>query len=486
MHRGINCLDHADGGKTPRCDRRGQVPAWGDIIPFMQKPKFGIKPINVLPLGFVAVILTGAILLMLPISNRDGHVFPFLSALFTATSATCVTGLVVADTASQFTMFGQIVVILLIQVGGLGIMTMSMILFSFTGRKISLHDRMSMAEGLGESRLQGVVRLTRGALLVTGIIELTGAFLLSFRFIPQYGVAKGIWFSIFHSISAFCNAGFDLIGGYRSMTVYNHDPYVLLIVMGLIVSGGLGFAVIINMRQTHDFRRLRLNSKMVLTGTAVMILLGTLAFLWIEYENPKTIGGMSLFDKIVNSMFQSVTLRTAGFNSIDQLTMHDASKGLSILIMLVGGGPAGTAGGLKITTVFTLLLAARAYIRGTFETEIFGRTISIEQVRRALTITLLGVLFLFSMATMLSFSEQDMPAGSLGLLNQLFEATSAFCTVGVSAGVSAAGSSVTRVILILLMYAGRVGLVTVAVSLVESTARKEPVLHYPQEDILIG
>lgn len=486
MHRGINCLDHADGEKTPRCDRRGQVPARGDIIPFMQKPKFGIKPINVLPLGFVAVILTGAILLMLPISNRDGHVFPFLSALFTATSATCVTGLVVADTATQFTMFGQIVVILLIQVGGLGIMTMSMILFSFTGRKISLHDRMSMAEGLGESRLQGVVRLTRGALLVTGIIELTGAFLLSFRFIPQYGVAKGIWFSIFHSISAFCNAGFDLIGGYRSMTVYNHDPYVLLIVMGLIVSGGLGFAVIINMRQTHDFRRLRLNSKMVLTGTVVMILLGTLAFLWIEYENPKTIGGMSLFDKIVNSMFQSVTLRTAGFNSIDQLTMHDASKGLSILIMLVGGGPAGTAGGLKITTVCTLLLAARAYIRGTFETEIFGRTISIEQVRRALTITLLGVLFLFGMATMLSFSEQDMPAGSLGLLNQLFEATSAFCTVGVSAGVSAAGSSVTRVILILLMYAGRVGLVTVAVSLVESTARKEPVLHYPQEDILIG
>ena len=452
----------------------------------MHKAKMGIKPINVLPLGFIVVILTGALLLMLPISNRDGHAFPFLSALFTATSATCVTGLIVADTATQFTLFGQIVVILLIQIGGLGIMTMSMILFSFTGRKISLHDRMSMAEGLGESRLQGVVRLTRGALLVTGIIELIGAVLLSIRFIPQFGVAKGIWFSVFHSISAFCNAGFDLIGGYRSMTAYSHDPYVLLTIMALIVSGGLGFAVIINMRHTHDFRRLRLNSKMVLTGTVFMILFGTLLFLWVEYDNPKTIGSMNLLDKIVNSMFQSVTLRTAGFNSIDQLAMHDASKGLSILIMLVGGGPAGTAGGLKITTVFTLLLAARAYIRGTFETEIFGRTISIEQVRRALTITLLGVLFLFGMATMLSFSEQDMPAGSLGLLNQLFEATSAFCTVGVSTGVSAAGSSVTRVILILLMYAGRVGLITVAVSLVESTAKKEPVLHYPQEEILIG
>ena len=446
----------------------------------------GLKPINVLPIGFIVVILTGALLLMLPISSKNGASLPFLDALFTATSATCVTGLVVADTGTYFSLFGQIVVILLIQIGGLGIMTMSMILFSFTGRKISLHDRMSMAEGLGESRLQGVVRLTRGALLVTGLVELTGAILLSFRFIPQYGLAKGMWFSVFHSISAFCNAGFDLIGGYRSMTLYDKDPFVLLTIMGLIVAGGLGFGVIINLRNTRDLRRLRLHSKMVLTGTAFLILIGTLAFLWIEYENPKTIGSMNLFDKIVNSMFQSVTLRTAGFNSIDQLAMHDASKGVGILLMLVGGGPAGTAGGLKITTVFTLFLAARAYLRGKFETEAFGRTIPLEQTRRALTITLLGSVFLVGMAMMLSFSEQDMPAGSLGLLNQLYEATSAFCTVGVSTGVSAAGSSVTRVILILLMYAGRVGLVTVALSLVESTTRKEPVLHYPQEDVLIG
>lgn len=452
----------------------------------MGKAKTGIKPISVLPLGFVAVIFTGAILLTLPISSRGGSSLPFLSALFTATSATCVTGLIVVDTGTQFTMFGQLVILLMIQVGGLGIMTMSMILFSFTGRKISLHDRMSIAEGLGESRLQGVVRLARGALIVTGVIELTGAILLAIRFIPQYGVGKGIWFSVFHSISAFCNAGFDLIGGYRSFTGYSRDPYILFIVMGLIVLGGLGFSVILNMRNTHNMRRLRLHSKIVLTGTVFMILFGMLAFLWIEYENPKTIGNMNLLDKIINSMFQSVTLRTAGFNTIDQLSMQDASKGLSIMFMLVGAGPAGTAGGLKITTVFTLLLAARAYIRGTFETEIFGRTISIEQVRRALTITLLGVLFLLGMATMLSFSEQDMPAGSLGLLNQLFEATSAFCTVGVSTGVTAAGSSVTRVILILLMYGGRVGLLTVAVSLMEGTLKKETVLHYPPEDIMIG
>jgi len=457
-----------------------------DIIRHMRKPKMGIKPINVLPLGFIVVILTGTLLLMLPISNRNGMALPLLNALFTATSATCVTGLVIADTATQFSMFGQIVVLMLIQIGALGIMTMSMILFSFTGRKISLHDRMSMAEGLGESRLQGVVRLTRGALLVTGIIELTGAILLSVRFIPRYGIAKGIWYSIFHSISAFCNAGFDLIGGYRSFTEYKNDPYLLFVLMALIIIGGLGFGVIINLRNTRDLRRLRLHSKLVLTGTAFLIILGMLTFLWIEYDNPKTIGNMSLFDKLVNSMFQAVTLRTAGFNTIDQLSLHDASKGVGILLMLVGAGPAGTAGGLKITTVFTLLLAARAYLRGTFETEAFGRTIPLEQTRRALAITLLGGLFLLSMTTMLSFSEQDMPAGSLGILNQLYETTSAFCTVGVSTGVTTATSPVTRVMLIMLMYAGRVGIITVAASLVESTSRKEAVLHYPQEDILIG
>lgn len=451
----------------------------------MRKVKTGIKPINVLPLGFIGVILIGTMLLMLPFSTKSGTSMPFLNALFTATSATCVTGLVVVDTGTYFSVFGQTVMLLLIQLGGLGLMTISMILFSLTGRKISLHDRMSMAEGLGENRLQGIVRLTRGALLVTCLAELTGTVLLSFRFVPQYGIVKGLWFSLFHSISAFCNAGFDLIGGYRSFVQYSHDPYFMLVVMFLIVAGGLGFGVIINVRKTKDFRRLRLHSKLVLTGTAFMILLGTLLFLWIEYENPKTIGNMNFFDKLLNSLFQSVTLRTAGFNTIDQVSLQDASKGVSILFMLVGGGPAGTAGGLKITTIFTLILAARAYIRGQFETEAFGRTIPIEQVRRALTITLLGGLFLLGMATMLSFSEQDMPAGSLGLLNQMFEATSAFCTVGVSTGVTAATSNVTRIMLILLMYAGRVGLLTVAVSLVESTGR-EPVLHYPQEDILIG
>ena len=451
----------------------------------MRKMRLGIKPINVLPLGFIAVILTGTMILMLPISSKDGSSLSLVNALFTATSASCVTGLVVVDTGTYFSLFGQLVILLLIQLGGLGIMTMSMILFGLTGRKISLHDRLSMAEGLGENRLQGVVRLARGALLVTGIFELAGAILLSIRFIPQYGVVKGIWFSIFHSISSFCNAGFDLIGGYRSFTEYKADPFFLMVVMMLIVGGGLGFGVLLNIWRQRDFRRMRLHSKMVLTGTAVLILFGMLSFLIIEYDNPDTIGSMPFFQKLLNSLFQSVTLRTAGFNTIDEFSLRDASKGVSVVLMLIGAGPAGTAGGLKITTIFTLILAVRSYLRGRFDTVVFGRTISLDQVRRALTIFFFGLVFVMSMTIALSVVEQHKAAGALGIMNQLFETTSAFCTVGVSSGVTQESGIATRIILILLMYAGRVGLLTVAMSLIEGTT-KEPVLHYPQEDIQIG
>jgi len=451
----------------------------------MRKMRLGIKPINVLPLGFIAVILTGTMILMLPISSKDGSSLSLVNALFTATSASCVTGLVVVDTGTYFSLFGQLVILLLIQLGGLGIMTMSMILFGLTGRKISLHDRLSMAEGLGENRLQGVVRLARGALLVTGIFELVGAILLSIRFIPQYGVVKGIWFSIFHSISSFCNAGFDLIGGYRSFTEYKADPFFLMVVMMLIVGGGLGFGVLLNIWRQRDFRRMRLHSKMVLTGTAVLILFGMLSFLIIEYDNPDTIGPMPFFQKLLNSLFQSVTLRTAGFNTIDEFSLRDASKGVSVVLMLIGAGPAGTAGGLKITTIFTLILAVRSYLRGRFDTVVFGRTISLDQVRRALTIFFFGLVFVMGMTIALSVVEQHKAAGALGIMNQLFETTSAFCTVGVSSGVTQESGIATRIILILLMYAGRVGLLTVAMSLIEGTT-KEPVLHYPQEDIQIG
>jgi len=451
----------------------------------MRKARQGIRPIRVLPLGFLCIILIGALLLMLPVSSRDGTSLPFLNALFTSTSASCVTGLVVVDTGTYFSLFGQIVILIMIQLGGLGFMTTATILFSLTGRKISLHDRMTMAEGLGESRLQGIVRLSRSALLVTAVFEFLGMILLSVRFIPEYGVVRGLWYSLFHSVSAFCNAGFDLIGGYRSFTGYSADPYMLFTLMMLIVVGGLGFTVLINVYRKRRFKKLRLHAKLVLVGTLILIVFGTLVFLLIEYDNPETIGGMPFFQKLLNALFQSVTLRTAGFNTISEYALRDASKGVSVLLMLIGGGPAGTAGGLKITTVFTLVLAVRAYIRGRFDTVVFRRTIPLEQVRRALTIFFFGLVFVFGMGIAVSVVEQHQAAGTLGIMNQLFEATSAFCTVGVSSGVTAASTSVTRIMLIVLMYIGRVGLLTVAMSLIEGSS-KESVLHYPMEDILIG
>ncbi|MEG1523916.1 MAG: potassium transporter TrkG [Clostridia bacterium] len=451
----------------------------------MRKVKHGIRPIRVLPLGFATIILLGALLLMLPIASKQGDTLTFSEALFTATSASCVTGLVVVDTGTYFSMFGQFVILMMIQMGGLGFMTMATILFALTGRRISLHERMSMAEGLGENHLQGVVRLCRSAVMVTGICELTGALLLAVRFIPQYGLWNGLWYGIFHSVSAFCNAGFDLIGGYRSFTGYTGDAYVLSILMTLIAMGGLGFAVVLNIHRQHHFKRLRLHSKLVLLGTLILIFGGAALIMAIEYNNPKTLGNMPFGEKLLNGLFQSVTLRTAGFNSIDQLAMRDATKGVSIILMLIGGAPAGTAGGLKITTIATLALAMRAYMRGRFDTVAFGRTIPIEQVRRAMTLFFCGVLFVMGMTIGLSVIEQNNACGTFGIWNQLFETTSAFCTVGVSCGVTAAATLASRVILILMMFVGRVGLLTLALSLTDG-ARPEALLHYPQEDVLIG
>ncbi len=450
-----------------------------------KKARLGIRPIRVLPLGFVCVILLGTLLLMLPVSTQSGRPISFADALFTATSASCVTGLVVVDTGTCFSLFGQIVILLLIQIGGLGFMTMSTILFALTGRRISLHDRMTMAEGLGESRLQGIVRLCRAALLVTFVSEGIGALLLAPCFIQRYGFGRGLWYGLFHSISAFCNAGFDLIGGYRSVTVFAGDPYPLFVIMALIVVGGLGFSVVVNIWKKRRFRLLNLNAKLVLWGTLALIVLGTLLVLLIEYDNPATLGGMPFFQKLYNALFQSVTFRTAGFNSIDQLGLRDATKAVGIVLMLFGGAPAGTAGGLKITTFIVLLLAVRAYIRGRTDTVVFGRAISLEQVRRALTICFIGLMYLACMAILVSIIEQNGAAGEFGLLNQLYELTSALCTVGLSNGVTAAAGPVTRLVQISMMFAGRVGLLTLVMALAGRNDT-ENMLHYPSENILIG
>jgi len=433
----------------------------------------------------LSVAIVGTLLLMLPICRRGPGGMPFFDALFTATSASCVTGLTVVQIGSYFTFFGQIVILLLIQVGGLGFMTMSTILFGMTKRKISLYERITMAQNLGESRLQGAVKLTRTALFVTLAAEGAGVLLLAPRFIRSYGFLRGLWYSIFHSVSAFCNAGFDLVGGNRSLVDFSGDSYLLCVLMALIIMGGLGFAVIINIWQKRRFKHFRLHTKLVLIGTVVLIIVGAFLFLILEYNNPATLGGMSFGHKIVNALFQSVTLRTAGFASIDQYAMHDASKGISILLMTFGGAPAGTAGGFKITTIITLVLAVITQIRGRFDTVAFGRTIPHMQVRRALTVFFIGTLMLVSMTILMSAAELGTAAGEYGMLNQFFEVTSALCTVGVTSGVTAVADTLSRGILIFLMFVGRVGLLTLAVAVV-SVGDNTPALRYPSEDILIG
>lgn len=451
----------------------------------MKHPHRGIRPIRVLPLSFLVIIGVGALLLTLPQASADGSRLPFTDALFTATSASCVTGLIVRDTGTFFSPFGQAIILLLIQIGGLGFMTMATLLFMFVGKRISLSERMAMAEGLGESRVQGVVRLCRNVIVVTGAAELLGALLLSVRFIPQFGLAKGVWMSVFTSVSAFCNAGFDLMGGYASLTGYAGDAYVLLVVAALIICGGLGFAVVLAMLRTRRFSSLRLHAKLVLVGTAFLLAIGTAAFFVLEYENPSTLGPMPFGEKLLNAFFQSVTLRTAGFNAIDQFTLYDASKGVGILLMLCGGAPAGTAGGLKITTILVLALCVRAYIRGKSEIVAFNRSISSEQVRKAITLFFCGMGYLMLMTVIISAVENGRAGGVYGIWNQLYEATSALCTVGVSVGLSGDASVFSQMVLASMMYVGRVGLLTVAMALTDG-GHPEARIRLPEEPVMIG
>ncbi|MBQ3109501.1 MAG: Trk family potassium uptake protein [Clostridia bacterium] len=452
----------------------------------MNAKRRGIRPIQILPLGFLAVILIGAVLLSLPIASADGRSLPFFDALFTATSASCVTGLVVVDTGTHFTLFGQIILLILIQLGGLGFMSAATLLFRMLGRRISLRERMTIAEAFSAEQLQGVVKLCLSAVALTFIAEGIGAILLATRFVPLFGWGKGLWFSVFHSISAFCNAGFDLLGNYQSLTPFVNDITVNITVMALILVGGLGFGVILDLREkkTH-FKRFRLQTKLVLVMSAVLVLGGAALFLLFEYDNPATLGEMGWGNKILASFFQSVTCRTAGFNTIDQLTMTDPSKLLSVLLMFTGGAPAGTAGGIKTTTILVVLITAWSYVRNREDTQVFGRRLPQNVIRRALTMLLLGLAILVGSTMLISFLEHGSAAGQMGMMNILYETASGIGTVGLSNGFTALAGTGSRIVLVILMYLGRVGMLTLALSL-GSRPGSDPLIRYPEESVMIG
>ena len=432
-------------------------------------------------IGFILMILIVAILLDTPMASRSGQSIGFLSALFTATSASCVTGLVVADTATQWTLFGQIVVLILIQIGGLGFISIGVFFSIILRRKIGLRERGLMMESTNALQLGGIVKFARRIVAGTAIVEGVGALLLMIRFIPEFGILKGIWYGIFHSVSAFCNGGFDLMGAkygkYSSLVAYYDDPLVNIVIMSLIVIGGIGFVVWGDLLKNRwHFKKYLLHTKIVLLMSTILIFGGALLFYWAERNG--VLKGMSVSGQILSSLFASVTARTAGFNTVDTAAMSGASKLLTTALMFIGGSPGSTAGGIKTTTLFVLLMGVKKNVTGAYGIQAFGKRLEDDALATASIIATLNmgitIITIFIVMGMQPFAMQDV----------VFEAFSASGTVGITAGITRDLNTVSRILMIMLMYLGRVGSLSFALAFMES--KKKPKVMLPKESISIG
>lgn len=430
-----------------------------------------------LGMSFLVVILIGATLLSLPIASVDGNSVGFVNSFFTASSATAVTGLVVANTATQWTMFGKVVIITLIQIGGLGTITLFSIATVLLGRKISLQQRLLVKEQLNITSMSGIVKWVIYVTKITFLIEFTGALLLSFSLIPKYGFITGVWYSIFHAISAFCNAGFDLFGD--SIVSYSGDIYINMIICGLVIMGGLGFLVYMDIYNSRNFRNLKMHSKVVISVSALLLIIGTVATLLIEYNNSLSIGDFGFGHKVLASFFQSTVTRTAGFNSIDIGQVHDATAIIYILLMFIGGSPASTAGGLKTTTFAVMIFSTIGMVRGEHDIVIFNRKIDKEVILRALAITIVCISLVITVTMAVAIIEHD----RFEFLDILFESVSAFGTVGMSRGITPHLSDISKIILGFTMFIGRVGPTTIAVGLMKT---KPSSIKYASGKILVG
>lgn len=440
-----------------------------------------LKPTQVLVIGFATIILIGGLLLNLPIASQNGESVGFINAIFTATSAVCVTGLSVVDTGTYWTAFGKTVILFLIQIGGLGFMTLATMFFIILGKKISLKERLIIQEAFNQSTLAGLVRFSKYVLIVTFGVEGLGALFLSLRFIPQYGWITGIAYSIFHSVSAFCNAGFDLIGNGKNLMPYVSDPIVSLTVSFLIIIGGIGFSVITDVFTNRKLKKLSLHTKMALLITALLLTIGTIGFIVLEWRNPNTLGSLNLGGKFLSGFFQSVTVRTAGFNTVDFAQMRTASKLLAIILMYIGGSPASTAGGIKTTTLGVILFTIISVIKGKSETELFRKRISRDIVNRAITIAIIGIFLIISVTMILSITDSQ-----FDFMEILFEVVSAFGTVGLTLGITPLLSAFGKTLLIFMMFAGRVGILTIAFALARQQHKYKGNIKYPEGKILVG
>ena len=441
-----------------------------------------IRPGQLIVLVFLGIILLGAGLLCLPAAARSGRPTPFLTSLFTATSATCVTGLIRVDTGTPWTVFGQVVILLLIQVGGLGFMTIACLFFFALRRRIGLRQRMVLAQALGSDTYSGIVSLVRNILRGTAAVEGVGALILFFRFLPEFGFGRALWYGVFHSVSAFCNAGFDVLadvdaGG--SLCRYVTDPVVNFTIMALIVIGGLGFAVWGDIRHHRRFSRLSVYSRLVVIITTVLIFGGAGVFAALEWNNPNTIGDLTVPQKLMAALFQSVTLRTAGFATFDQNALSDVSKAASDLLMLVGGSSGSTAGGVKTATVGVILLSAWSTARGRTSVHVMKRRIPRQAVENASALFILVLLLSGLGAAFLSIADH------VSLENALYETISALCTVGLTTGITSSLGTASQIILIVLMFFGRLGIMTISVGFMAANRAEERV-SYAETKIMIG
>ena len=477
-------------GKNERNDQKGSaILNKKDAFSNRREP-LGRRPMSpgrALCLGFLALILLGGLLLTLPAASAGGESIGFLKGLFTATSAVCVTGLSLIEAGRDLSLFGQIVLLCLIQVGGLGFMAFATLGMVLIGRRISLHSRILLSESMNQNGLSGMVRLSLWFFAMALAIELTGAALLALRLVPRYGTARGLWLSLFTAVSAFCNAGFDLFGNGSSLLAFRQEPLVLWTVIGLIQLGGMGFAVMLELlRHRKSLGRLSLHTKLVLAVNGILLLGGSLAVFLLEGQNPATLGreGMTLLDKVTGSVFQAVTCRTAGFAAVSQDAMNDSTKLLSCLMMFVGASPASTGGGIKTTTLAALLLLVHSVVRGRDRITAFGKEIPQETGRRAVALTVIAGFFVLAVTCALSILERR---HGVSLTNLVFETVSAVSTTGLSAAGTGTLRRSSQILLMPLMYLGRVGPLTLATALIRRErdgARNR--VHFPEEKIMIG
>lgn len=454
---------------------------WGSVHNTRVKV-FNFSPTQIIVLGFVILISAGTFLLNLPVAARSGKSVGFVDALFTSTSASCITGFVVLDTNSTWSHFGQIVILLLIQVGGLGIMSAATLFTMFLGRHIGIKERLTIQESLNEFSLSGMVRTLKNIVVATIIIEIIGAFILSFRLIPMYGFSDGLAKSIFHSVSAFCNAGFDLFGTeeehFVSLLSFQKDPLVILTVSFLIIVGGLGFIVWKDIFINKHFRRYILHTKVVLALTAILTLAGMILTFIFEYNN--TLSGLPLPSKLLNAYFHSVSSRTAGFNTFSIADMTEISKFTTIILMFIGAAPGSTGGGIKVTTFSVIIFTVISSIKGSEEVNMFKRGIPVTIIMKSISIIILSLGVVFTTTMILMINNEG------SFLNCLYESTSAFGTVGIATGITPNLNTVSKIAIMITMFMGRIGPLSVAIALAMRRKKTQQLFKYPEGRITVG